>query len=610
MTVIQGNPLKEKWRHALIAALFLVLTVFIFGPIQLYLPNSGMFPYMVQEVAVAFLPVALIALIVLTGILVALPHRFDLHRNGVALVVGGSVLLWIQANIILWNYGVLDGREIQWAGQYGRGIIDGLIWILGLGWVGVQSERVYRYAKKISVFFILMQLLYTSFLFVQNPEARNPKNFTLLDETAQYGFSSKSNVIIMIVDGFQSDLFQEITDEEPHYKKAFDGFTYYRNALAGFPLTLPSVPFILTGQRYDNSVPFADFIDRVYFTSSSLPWVLKENGYRVDILMDCGRCYAKDKRLISNLKEGRVPLSTSQAGYLFDLTLFKHMPHFLKRVVYNNQNWRFLRYVHYLKPEARTGTPLLQGQINPVTGTRFSAPALEGLFDVRFAAGMLNGARVETAQNVFKFYHLKGIHAPFRMNERLEYEEMGKNRRNWKRLGKGAIAIVEIFLNELKRLNVYDHSLIVIVGDHGHSAGEFGIHVPPGLGNGPGHSPQGHRGRRVSPGVVESGIPLILVKPFHRTGALTVSDSPVSLSDIPRTVFEAVGITGDFIGEAMDRVAPNEERVRRFSFFTWDAGRSVGPYLPPMKDYTVTGHSWFTESWAPAEPDSGRLNRR
>ncbi|MCP5054592.1 MAG: hypothetical protein GY940_45920, partial [bacterium] len=233
MELNQKRNFKQELIVSLAASAFLALTVFIFGPVQVYLPNSVSFPYMFNEVLLKFLPVALVALLLLTAILASIPGKFNLHRKLAALMVGGSVLLWLQGNIILWNYGVLDGSDIKWGELHLRGIIDGLIWLVVLALVFFKWEQVYKYAKKISIFFILIQLLYTVALFFQYPAAGNVKNFTLLDDTNQFGFSSKRNIIVLIVDGFQSDLFQELTDEDPDYKKKLDGFTYYRNALAG-----------------------------------------------------------------------------------------------------------------------------------------------------------------------------------------------------------------------------------------------------------------------------------------------------------------------------------------------------------------------------------------
>ena len=50
-----------------------------------------------------------------------------------------------------------------------------------------------------------------------------------------YQFSSDTNTIIIILDSYQSDIFQEIINEDEKYRDMFDGFTYYRNRSVDFP---------------------------------------------------------------------------------------------------------------------------------------------------------------------------------------------------------------------------------------------------------------------------------------------------------------------------------------------------------------------------------------
>jgi len=579
---------KEKYINSLMIAALAAFTLFLFGPSQIYLPNSPMFSYPYKEVVLKFLPDVAIMWLFLAVVMFIFPLKFGLHKKVAVFILAGTALLWVQGNILVWKYGVLDGKDIHWSEHTYKGIVDGVTWLVVLIAAFFASSFVYRHARRIVVVLFLAQVLSIGVLFFQNPEAHVGKQYALFDTANQYDFSSKRNVFIVIVDGFQSDLFQEITGEDDKYKKMFDGFTYFRNALAGFPLTLPSVPFILTGQRFDNSIPFPQYIDSVYFSSSSVLKVLKENGFRVDISMDCGRCFNRDKRLISNLKMDTVSISNRQAGYLFDLTLFRYLPHYLKKVIYNNQQWRFARY---FRDENEKDEALRLSRQYPQISGKFSLQAIRDLDDIRFVTALLAEARATSQQDVFKFYHFKGIHPPFRMNEQLQYEIMKTNRHNWKRLGKGALELVNLFIEELKKQKVFDQSLIFIIGDHGHSIGELGLVVPPSMGK------NSRNYTRVPKGVLESALPMILVKPIGAVGEMQVSDAPVSLGDIPHTLFSLLGIQGDFAGESMFSLDPKAVRTRRFSFFIWDRAQGGLEFLPSLQEYNVTGHSWFEENW-------------
>lgn len=53
----------------------------------------------------------------------------------------------------------------------------------------------------------------------------------------QFNFSNTQNVIVLVVDTFQSSVFQEITDADQELKVALDGFVYFRRASGIFPYT-------------------------------------------------------------------------------------------------------------------------------------------------------------------------------------------------------------------------------------------------------------------------------------------------------------------------------------------------------------------------------------
>ncbi|NIO41950.1 MAG: hypothetical protein GTO41_18345, partial [Burkholderiales bacterium] len=58
-----------------------------------------------------------------------------------AVLAGLAVLVWLQGNILVWDYGVLDGRNIDWISGAWRGVLDIAIWCLVLGVALAVYER-------------------------------------------------------------------------------------------------------------------------------------------------------------------------------------------------------------------------------------------------------------------------------------------------------------------------------------------------------------------------------------------------------------------------------------------------------------------------------------
>jgi hypothetical protein len=78
---------------------------------------------------------------------------------------------------------------------------------------------------------------------------------------------------------------------------------------------------------------------------------------------------------------------------------------------------------------------------------------------------------------------------------------------------------------------------------------------------------------------------------------LKVSDSPVSLGDIPRTITSALGMKSAAPGESMLDPSLPPSRPRRVLKYNAERLHLTSRYFPPLTEYVVSGFSWFDESW-------------
>jgi hypothetical protein len=213
--------------------------------------------------------------------------------------------------------------------------------------------------------------------------------------------------------------------------------------------------------------------------------------------------------------------------------------------------------------------------------------------DVKFMVDFNNQAEATAQKKVFKFFHLRGIHDPFRMDENLLPAMFKSNRANWKRIARGELKLAEIFLRGLKKLGIFDNSMVFVLADHGHPHGVYGRLLPPDL---------AIRGSfTVSSGikkVMQSAIPLLLIKDFQAAEKeMKVSDTPTSVGDIAATVFERLGIQGNFPGNSIFKIQGNEPRVRYFYYYNWNIKSWNIQFMPPLIEYKINGHAWLTSSW-------------
>ncbi|MFC2155512.1 sulfatase-like hydrolase/transferase [Acidobacteriota bacterium] len=580
-----NSEFKKKIYTSLLVVSFLVLTAFVFGPSKIYFANTQEFSSSYSEILYFLIPAALLLILSITIIIIILPVKYPIYQKIIALLFGLSFLLWFQGNILVWNYGPFDGRAIIWNNYFFNGIIDNGIWIVFIIMLFAKSKILYNFIPKICVVFILIQLLSTSIDFIQNPKIEGLKEFYINKENI-YTFSREKNVVLLVFDAFQSDVFNEIINEDKKIKESFEGFTYFRNSLGGYPSTFASIPLILTGLYYNNSTPVPDFQKKAYLSPSSLPKTLKENNFNVDIFTFAKKTLYYDKKVASNFsrKNRNHMIYLSETLQIVDISLFRYIPHFLKKYIYNDNRW----FLKNLAPKSKPNIYL------PFKNS-YDAPKYKkfrkAISNLKFIKEMNSQFNLSSKKFTFKFYHLWGVHPALELNENLEYEAMPLTRINYKKQSKAILKIIKQFLNILKKKGIYNQTMILIAGDHGCPFARIGLKLPEEISEG---------NKPVNMEIIGKAIPLVLIKPFDISGEMKISDAPVTLGDIPATAFRELGISGDFPGISMFEIEKEELRNRKFYYYSLNRKRKKsinGEFLLPMKEFIISGFSWNNSSW-------------
>ncbi len=549
-----NNNHDHKSYTSFLISLSFTLTLLFFGPAFVYLHDSREFPFQFGELCRFLFPILLLANL---GLFLFLSRLHGtLYKKVISFLFILSVLFWCQGNLLPWEYGSFDAT-IDWNRKIVYGLIDSPIWLLGIALSIFKFEMLF---KKVVIkgSFVLMtiQIIAAAILLINQPDTPSFKKYLLTNER-KFTFSTQKNVIVLILDAFQSDVFQEIISETPSVADSFDGFSYYRNAAATYPFTETSTFNILTGEYLDLGRPFQKQLPDIYLTKSILK-ELKEAGYSVDLFPQLRYAVYFDERLISNIRpkpffsfEYAIP----SCRQLYEISIFDCLPHFFKFTYYQI----LVKWLH-------------EDHISK--STEFQ--------DAPFA--------FQDQPKTFKLFHLPIPHRPFVLNENLEYERMPANRESFKRQAKAALRIVTRFLQKLSEGGVYDQSLIFIIGDHGAGAQGLKIKLPEnGMFNGFCRNIKWWQA---------NGIPLVLVKPFQRRGHLTINDVPMSLGDLKEAIEQEINLNPSgksFLGRRWD------EKPRLFFLYSkYDKEKDQYELQSRIE---IRGHSWDGCSWVPHYTD-------
>lgn len=554
---------RVRAKTAASAAVCVSCTLFFFGPLRVYYGNVLDIPFTAAGITPYLLGITLACAAALAALLLACGRRF--HRATVAVVLAIAACLWFQGNVLVRKYGALDGRDIDWAAMRVYEWADLALWAAVVAAALRFRREVYRTAAGASLALVLIQAITLGIDMRQAPEEPSFKR-CVLDMRHRFDFSAERNVIVLVLDEFQGDIFQELLLEDPSCAAALDGFTYFRNAVGGFPSTAAAIPLIMTGRYYENREPFQAFL-REAFTGQSIPKVLRAHGFDVEY---ADRYYMPamyvDDTLASNVRmlSRAVGPKGGDLGLFLEITAFRYLPNHLKKKLHRTAGLRWARFTR---------------QAEEVAGA-----------DTAFVRRMASSATARRREPVFRYFHWAGVHPPLTLDEQLRRTDMPYNRANVKRQARAELKLVGEFIGTLKRLGVYDKTLLLVIADHGAMSFEIpeGSGIP--AGGGPAWPVSGNRG---------TAIPLILAKGFGARGALRISDSPVCLADIPATVAAGIGIDAAFPGRPLGGFGEGETRERRFLEYSRGDLRMNNPYFPPMREYLCSGFSWLGDSWRP-----------
>ena len=99
---------------------------------------------------------------------------------------------------------------------------------------------------------------------------------------AMFELSRTRNVLHIVLDAFQADVFGEILAEErPRLDRSLSGAVFFANHTGAFPTTIASMPAMLTGKVYRNDRPLQRYV-RDVLKEGSIFKSLRASGYRVD----------------------------------------------------------------------------------------------------------------------------------------------------------------------------------------------------------------------------------------------------------------------------------------------------------------------------------------
>ena len=510
----------------------------IFAPLEIFFSNKSEFWFHLGHLLPIVILVFVSVFVVLTLITIPLSMTkvaVDIYSFLIFLML----YFYIQGNFIPRNYGVLDGSEIDWGRYKVYGFLSVCLIVLFLSIWFVYNfvlkkfkHLTYKFGKVICLFLISIQVITIGILYLQNDVFQKSSDVNLVVTSDKiFEVSKENNVIIILLDTFDAtDMNNILIGENFEFvNTVLQNFIYYPDTVGMYPTTKAALPHILTGIKYKNEEPYEYYIQKAY-EKTHLYRELVEKDYSVGVYTSSeylNQNYSIYENLVQSKYKIKIPLGFMKK--IYTMVMFNYVPHQLKKnfIVFDNE---FLKF-----RETEKHLPL------------FSADTQK--FYRTLTDSTLN---IGNNENVFRFYHLAGIHKPYTFGKDLQTK---KEKYTVTDEALGCMTLLSVFFNKLKEKDVYDSSTIIIMADHGHY--KF------------------------------SQNPLFLVKNKNELHPLFISSAKMSYDYLQDLLVSLIKYEMPISeNEIMTIAAKNTER--QFLFYNWD-NFWARLYLPTIKEMITKG---------------------
>ena len=576
---------------SLLAVALPVFTVLVVAPIELVATNASSLVYGVDMI---WGPITRVALIAVPSVALVLSlFRGKPFHVLLALTAALGVAAYLEALLFARYLPLADGTPVAWDEYAGITAASAALWLVVLAGsivLAIRKPSIARtLAAALSLALIVIQAAGiaslsevtgagTSVLEDGGESGVTEENYqNVCTELGLFDVSEHDNVIVFVLDMTDSMYIRTMLDGYyPEILDGLEGFTFFENSGGGMVPTRYGIPLLLTGAvpeqgqtltdywfgRYANSSVLSDIASLGYSSglySTSFSWE-RPDAYR------CSR-YTINNHDISESIEV-LSASFDEAGaldILYRCALYRDLP------------WAFKPQFWYYTDDINQG--MADTSSEQVEGDDVLYQTDDVVYYQKLSA---RGLTFNDEQASFRFIHLNGTHWPYTMSR--DVRRLDSSAWSWEEQCIGAFEIVKAYLDELRRLGIYDRTTVIITADHGVWHPVDSDELEP---------------------IDEPSSAIIFVKPAQTAAEAMqpcrISQAPVTVVDLLPTILEAMGADDQMLASyGPDIYSWNEwdERPRYFYMLdrevTADGGVGVDEGL---WEYVINGDAADFENW-------------
>ncbi|MGN1122766.1 MAG: hypothetical protein ACI4RR_00360 [Eubacterium sp.] len=554
---------KERLTIAALTSLAVTFVYLLFGPIDIYANNKEEFAFAFSDLALPVILIFLASFAVLSVLLYFLKGKV---LNVITSVLLSLTLYMFVDSALLNKVSFVSGDVVS--NGFEKESISAILCVLVLSIMAFVSMAIGKKWKGVAVFLAVLILGMNGSGLVSDFATKdlfgdNSINCDyVLSEKNLFEVSEKENVVYFLFDRFDTKYYDAVVEDDPEFFDRLDGFTYYDSAVSKYTRTFPGVSYMITGKEYDGSYSPKDFLSTAYQESDFLK-DLKSNGYNINIYSDRYYEYTDAKVLLGiadnvEKSDGYEVKTRRLLEYFYSLSFKRNSSYLIVDEMYQNGN---------------NGTVSKLSKILCESGIYHDDD--EKMYNKLTSQGL----KYSGEDKNYIFMYLHGCHTPFILDENCQRSDDA----DYISQTKGSFNLIYKYIDEMKRLGVYDNSTIIIAGDHGmpytdvYSMNEF--------------SERGYN----DDGTATS----IFVKPKNADNpTLKTSSAQVSVDDIIPFIVKDTGMKTDVdYGTSITDVGENENRDRVF----YQSMYNVYDHKLILNKFIINGDAHNIDNWTLSE---------
>lgn len=533
--VCDGRLHPKNLSYSAFGAVSVAFALFIYLPTDSFINNVDDFTFAYQDFFFMLLIPFLITVAIVEVIALFLNQKFlNIYMSFLA---GITLCIFVQFTFFNSRLGLLDGEEMNWDEHMAFSVITliVLLIILAVPFViqGLFKKVWKKTVKKIPLFVGLVELISLVILSVSSEGKMFEHDLFMLSGREQYKVSKNKNIITIVLDATDNNYIKEALEERPEIFDGYEDFTLYTNTCSVFDSTYQSFTQIFSGYSELPIYGVDEWNHDAWSTEQSNEFFKRfhDANYKMNFFIDADW----DLKLLKGRPDNIEPAQfndtwESAMGVIYNfnlLTAYRVMPFMFKRFFDVNS---------------------LDFNSNFMGGDGFN------FHNEDFEEDLDSTELADSDQNYFIVQHIWGAHTPYDKRNSLDTTEY-------------IFDITREYIDNLKKLGVYDNSTIIIMADHG----SHDVHSYP------------------------DSTPLFMIKEAGRSSdEMTLSSAPIYYTDLMSTYLVNAGLFDEekdrelFGNSIYDfKEGDKRERTAHYRFYDENYPPSAVSPLVPSFGYNV-----------------------